>query len=143
MTNPIQISLASLNDAPDIARLNVLFNEGHKSAEAIAADMANPACVETVILAKTFNQTIGFALIRIVPTVLYMTPHAELTELFVMEEFRRQGAASRLIAFAENIAKQKGAKRILIQTGDDNIPALSLYHKHGYKEYDAVLKKNL
>ena len=69
--------------------------------------------------------------------------HAELTELYVMEEFRQQGVASHLIAFAENIAKQKGAKSMIVQTGDDNIPALSLYHKHGYEEYDVVLKKNL
>lgn len=143
MTEKIQISLATTNDAPDIARLNLLFNEGHKFAEAIASDMINPACVESVILAKTSDQTIGFALIRIVPTILYATPHAELTELYVMEEFRQQGVASDLIAFAEKIAKQKGAKSILIQTSDDNIPALSLYHKLGYEEYDVVLKKDL
>ncbi|MBX3036901.1 MAG: GNAT family N-acetyltransferase [Anaerolineales bacterium] len=143
MTEKIQISLATIDDAPDIAKLNFLFNEGQKNAEAIASDMANPACVESVILAKTSDQTIGFALIRIVPTVLYVTPHAELTELYVMEEFRQQGVAGDLIAFAENVAKQKGAKSMIVQTGDDNIPALSLYHKHGYEEYDVVLKKDL
>lgn len=139
----IQFSLATTNDAHDIARLNLLFNEGHKSAEAIASDMMNPNCVESAILAKTSDQTIGFALIRIVRTVLYETPHAELTELYVIEEFRQQGVASDLIAFAEKIAIQKGAKSMIVQTGDDNIPALSLYHKHGYEEYDVVLKKNL
>lgn len=143
MMKDIQISLASIDDVPDIAQLNALFNESHKSAEAIASDLSDPACVETVILAKTSDRTIGFALIRIIPTILYATPHAELTELYVIEEFRQQGIASRLIAFAENIAKQKGAKSIYIQTGDDNVPALSLYHKHGYEDYDVVLKKNL
>lgn len=143
MTKQTQISLANIDDAPDIARLNLLFNEGHKSAEDIARDMQSPECVESVILAKIADQTIGFALIRIVPTVLYKTPHAELTELYVMEEFRQQGVASDLIAFAEEIALQKGADSLLIQTGDDNIPALSLYHKHGYEDYDMVLKKEL
>jgi len=143
MTKQIKIFLATTNDAPDIARLNLLFNERDKSAEAIASDMANPACVESVILAKTSDQTIGFALIRIVRTVLYVTPHAELTELYVMEEFRQQGVAGDMIAFAENVAKQKGAKSMIVQTGNDNIPALSLYHKHGYEEYDVVLKKEL
>lgn len=143
MTKQIQISLASIDDAPDIARLNMLFNEGRKSAEDIATDMQSPARVESVILAKSPDQTIGFALIRIVPTVLYETPHAELTELYVMEEFRQQGVASDLIAFAEKIAIQKGADSLLIQTGDDNIPALALYHKLGYEEYDVTLKKTL
>ncbi|GJQ53235.1 MAG: hypothetical protein HKUEN02_20820 [Anaerolineaceae bacterium] len=143
MTQKIQVSVATINDASDIARLNLLFNEEHKSVEAIMSDMSNPACVESIILAKISAQTIGFALIRIVPTVLYKSHHAELTELYVMEEFRQQGVASDLIAFAENIAKRKGADSILIQTGDDNIPALSLYHKHGYEDYDVVLKKSL
>jgi ribosomal protein S18 acetylase RimI-like enzyme len=143
MTKDIQISIATIDDAPDIARLNFLFNEGNKSAEAIASDMTNPACVETVILAKVSDQAVGFALIRIVPTILYENPHAELTELYVIQEFRQQGVASDLIAFAEKIAIQKGAKSIYVQTGDDNTPALSLYHKHGYENYDVVLKKKL
>lgn len=143
MTKQIQISLATIDDAPDIAKLNLLFNGGHKSAESIAVDMTNPACVESVILAKVSDQTIGFALIRIVPTVLYENPHAELTELYVIEDFRQQGVASDLIKFAEKIATQKGAKGIYVQTGDDNFSVLSLYHKNGYEEYDVVLKKNL
>jgi ribosomal protein S18 acetylase RimI-like enzyme len=143
MNENITISLATIDDAPAIAHLNLLFNEVTNPAEAIAARMSDPACVETVILAKVADEAIGFALVRVVPSVLYSTPHAELTELYVMEEFRQRGIASGLIAFAEQSAVQKGARSILVQTGDDNLSALALYKKLGYEEYDLSLKKNL
>jgi ribosomal protein S18 acetylase RimI-like enzyme len=66
-----------------------------------------------------------------------------LTELYVMEEYRQRGTASDLIAFAEQVAAQKGARSIFVQTGDDNEPALSLYRKNGYEEYDLVLRKRI
>lgn len=143
MKENIAISIASADDAPAISRLNLLFNEVDESAEAIAARMSDPNCVETVILAKVVDEAIGFALVRVVPSVLYAASHAELTELYVMDEYRQRGIASDLIAFAEQVAVQKGARSILVQTGDDNIPALALYKKHGYEEYDLTLKKKL
>lgn len=143
MENAVVISIASAEDAPAIAKLNLLFNEVDESAEAIAARMSDPNCMETVILANVDDEAVGFALVRVVPSVLYAAPHAELTELYVMEEFRQRGIASGLIAFAEQVAAQKGARSILVQTGDDNLSALALYKKHGYEEYDLALKKKL
>lgn len=138
-----KISLASVKDATAIAKLNLLFNEVDESAEAIAARMSDPNCVETVILANVDDDVVGFALVCVTPSVLYSTPHAELTELYVMEKFRQRGIASGLIAFAEQVAAQKGARSILVQTGDDNLPALALYKKLNYEEYDLSLKKKL
>lgn len=143
METEVNILLASANDAPAVAKLNLLFNEVDEPADAIAARMSDPNCVETVILAKVDDEVVGFALVRVVPSVLYSTPHAELTELYVMEKYRKRGIASDLIAFAEQIAVQKGARSILMQTGDDNLSALALYKKLGYEEYDIVLEKKL
>ena len=141
MNGELTISIAVADDAPTIAKLNLLFNEVDESANAIVARMSDPNCVETVILAKVADKAVGFALVRVVPSVLYSTPHAELTELYVMDDYRQRGIASELITFAEQVAAQKGARSILVQTGDDNLPALALYKKYGYEEYDLVLKK--
>jgi len=143
MEENLVICLASTEDAPAIAKLNLLFNEVDESPQAIAARMSDPNCVETVILAKVDDEAVGFALVRVVPSVLYSTPHAELTELYVMDEYRQRGIASGLIVFAEQIAAQKGARSILVQTGDDNLSALALYKKLSYEEYDLSLKKKL
>lgn len=143
MKDEVIISIATADNASFIAKLNLLFNEVDESAEAIAVRMSDPNCVETVILAKVADKAVGFALVRVVPSVLYSTPHAELTELYVMEKFRKRGIASGLIAFAEQIAVQKGARSILVQTGDNNLSALALYKKLDYEEYDLSLKKKL
>jgi ribosomal protein S18 acetylase RimI-like enzyme len=143
MNENIVISIATAEDASVIAKLNLLFNEVDESAEAIATRMSDPNCVETVILAKVADEAVGFALVRVVPSVLYSTPHAELTELYVIDEYRQRGIASDLIAFAEQVASQEGARSILVQTGDDNVPALALYKKYGYEEYDLVLRKRI
>ena len=137
------ITIASTDDAHEIACLNLLFNEATDPAEAIAARMNDPACVETVILAKFGREVVGFALVRVVPCVLYEDHHAELTELYVMDAYRKRGIAGKLLSFAEKIAIQKGAQSILVQTGDENVAALSLYRKHGYMDYDLTLKKRL
>ncbi|MBL8062193.1 MAG: GNAT family N-acetyltransferase [Anaerolineales bacterium] len=143
MKGAAAISIAAVDDASFIARLNLIFNEVDEPPEAIASRMSDPACVETVILAKIAGEAVGFALVRVVPSVLYAAPHAELTELYVMEEYRQRGIASELIAFAEQVTVQKGARSIFVQTGDDNTPALALYKKHDYEEYDLTLKKRL
>ncbi|MBK6793163.1 MAG: GNAT family N-acetyltransferase [Anaerolineales bacterium] len=143
MNENCTISVATAEDALAISRLNLLFNEVDESPQAIAARMSDPACVETVILAKIADEAVGFALMRVVSRILYSTPHAELTELYVLEEFRQQGVASDLIAFAEKVAAQKGALSIIVQTGDDNLPALALYKRLEYEEYDLVLKKRI
>jgi ribosomal protein S18 acetylase RimI-like enzyme len=143
MHNEVTISLATVDDAQDIAHLNLLFNEATDPAEAIAARMSDPARVETIILAKTTDKTVGFALVRVIPCVLYADPHAELTELYVLEEYRQQGIGKALVAFAEGIAKQQGAKSLLVLTGDDNLSALSFYRENGFEEDDVSLRKKL
>ncbi len=143
MNENIVISIATVEDAPVIAKLNLLFNDVDESPQAITARMSDLACVETVILAKGADEAVGFALVRVCPSVLYAAPHAELTELYVVDEYRQRRIASDLIAFAEKVAVQKGARSILVQTGEDNLPALALYKKIGYEEYDLTLKKKL
>ena len=143
MQPDIEILIASPNDAHDIAMLNTLFNGASDSAEAIASRVADPQRVETVVLAKKGGITVGFALVRIVPCVLYATPHAELTELFVLEEYRQQGIGRRLVTFVETFAVQKGAESLLVLTGDDNLPALSFYHANGFEEDDISLRKRV
>jgi GNAT superfamily N-acetyltransferase len=75
--------------------------------------MTDPNRVETVAPAKKDGKTVGFALLRIVPCVLYSTPHAELAELFVLEEYRQYGIGKRLLRFMERLALQHGAKSML------------------------------
>jgi len=143
MIDEITIVEATIDDVQDLVQLNILFNGSSDSATAMAERMTEPRRVETIIIARVNGKVAGFAALRIVPCVLYPTPHAELTELYVKEDYRQLGIGKRLVQYLEELALKKGADDLLVLTGADNLPALSLYHALGFEDYDISLQKSL
>lgn len=141
MDNPLNIYLATVEDAPHLARLNALFNDSLEGADKIALRMGDPRRVEMPLLAAYEGQVVGFASLRLVPCVFYPDPHAELTELYVDVAYRRRGIARALVAYAEQMAISSGATELFILTGFDNQEALALYRALGYEDYDLALHK--
>lgn len=139
----IDIQVATPGDVHELVILNRLFNGFSDSAEEMAIRMQNTQNIETIILARLEGQVAGFAALRVLPCVLYPTPYAELTELYVKEEYRLRGIATHLVRFLEKLAVKKGAKSLSVQTGADNQPALSLYYGLDFADYDVALQKSL
>lgn len=54
-------------------------------------------------------------------------------EFLVKEEFRRMGIGSLLMNFAAKVAKEKGARMLVLETQSCNVPAISFYLKQGFK----------
>lgn len=135
--------IATIEDTPELARLNGLFNDIHEKADALAERLRNPQRVETPILAEINNHIVGFAAVRIVPTVFYTTPHAELTELFVEESHRRKGIGQALITHVEQFARENGASELVVLTGSDNEASQALYRGMGFEDLDQALVKSL
>jgi ribosomal protein S18 acetylase RimI-like enzyme len=54
-------------------------------------------------------------------------------EFLVTEEFRRMGIGNLLIKFAVKVAKEKGARLLVLETQSCNVPAISFYLKQGFK----------
>ena len=146
MTATIRTRIAESADAAGLAqlvRLNTLFNGASDSAEQIAARLRDPRRVETIILAETDDCIVGFAALRIVPCVFFSEPYAELTELYVDEDNRRHGVGRALVTDVEKLAREAGARQILILTDFYNNAAQSLYRAMGYAHYDIALTKDL
>ncbi len=59
-------------------------------------------------------------------------PDAWLEDLFVRAEARRAGVGDALVALAKERARERGAKRIELDTNEDNAPAIALYERHGF-----------
>jgi ribosomal-protein-alanine N-acetyltransferase len=59
---------------------------------------------------------------------------ADIHNIAVVEEFRRQGIARRLIARLERWAKDQGASEILLEMRVGNAEARPLYQSLGYRE---------
>jgi ribosomal protein S18 acetylase RimI-like enzyme len=59
-------------------------------------------------------------------------PDAWLEDLFVREHARRAGVGEALVSLALERARERGAKRIELDTNEQNAVALALYERHGF-----------
>ena len=98
------------------------------------------------ICAKYENKIVGFAGIKIV------IDEADIMNIAVKKDYRRQGIATLLLNHILNICKEKGIKMINLEVNEENFSAISLYQKLGFEEcgrrkqyydnkYDAILMK--
>jgi GNAT superfamily N-acetyltransferase len=56
-----------------------------------------------------------------------------LNDLYVHGSVRKQGVAKQLLEAARQHGRETGAKWLLLQTGNDNFTAQSVYEKNGWK----------
>ncbi|MCL2884500.1 MAG: GNAT family N-acetyltransferase [Oscillospiraceae bacterium] len=68
---------------------------------------------------------------------------AGVEDIYVEEEYRRKGIAAALMTYAEDKARQNGAKVIRSGTGCQNIPSQAMHQKAGYKMYRVEYEKVL
>jgi GNAT superfamily N-acetyltransferase len=139
----LNIRAALPDDAPEIARLNKLFNGVDEPPANYARRMGDAHRVDTPILAEIDGRVIGLANLRLLPTVFYSVMYAELTELFVEENFRHHGAGRTLVSYAEALALAGGAHEMIILTDFYNSVAQALYRGMGYEHRDIALSKSL
>ena len=143
MSLKIKIREATKSDLVCLARLNAIFNGSKDTAEKIAKRLASPKCVEIPIIAEVENQIVGFAGLRVVPYLFYEGAHAELTELFVEEDYRRKGVGKALVEYAECLAKERYAEELILHTGQDNQVGREFYIAMGFEEWEIVMGKTL
>lgn len=74
---------------------------------------------------KDDDKVLGYLEIRLVDGVI------DIMNLFVNEENRKQGIATSLM---ENMFKNENYSRIMLEVNENNIEALRLYNKLGFKE---------
>ena len=63
--------------------------------------------------------------------------------LMVRPSMSGKGIASSLIKFATELAQKNSCRALRLDTGSQNIPALSLYQKNGFEKLDAQAKRKL
>jgi ribosomal protein S18 acetylase RimI-like enzyme len=135
----INIRLANSSDAPELAKLNTLFNgEGNNTINAIEESI-NGNGQEIVCVAADGNKLVGFCCGQILKSMCYSYKYAEVTELYVMEEYRRQGIGKQLLSITENELNKHGVKHLYVLTGDKNFIAQTLYRSCGYRDTSEIL----
>lgn len=83
-------------------------------------------------VAEDGGRFVGFALAIELPASLRLSRFWQIRDLFVLPTHRRLGVGRSLLASAREAAVAASALRLVVQTEDDNEPALRLYADSGY-----------
>jgi len=87
-----------------------------------------------IFVATMKSQLVGFVQLYPSFSSVAMEKIYILNDLFVSEQARKHGAASKLMQRAEEFANNNQACRLVLETHKDNLPAQSLYVKRGWKK---------
>ena len=99
---------------------------------------------EIIYVASDGNKLIGFCCGQIMKSMCYPGKYGEITELYVMDEYRRQGIGRQLLEETENELNNRGVNHLHILTGDKNVVAQALYTSNGYfKTSEILFDKNI
>jgi GNAT superfamily N-acetyltransferase len=87
-------------------------------------------------VAEDNGRFVGFATTVEVPASLRLAHFWQIRDLFVLTTHRRLGVGRALLASIREAAIASGALRLVLQTEDDNDPALRLYTNSGFAQVE-------
>ncbi len=90
------------------------------------------------IVAKINNEIVGFMIGRIEIKRKALVGH--ILTIDIAPAHRRKGIAQRLFEEMEKIFSEKGVKECHLEVREDNVAALNLYRKLGYKKAGKLQK---
>jgi ribosomal protein S18 acetylase RimI-like enzyme len=132
--------LATVGEAETVAELLTEFRDHQGHSWPSAASFL--ASVELLIgtpdtefwLAATDEgqRAAGICQLRFRHSVWTGTEDCWLEDLFVRSEARRRGIARALVEHALERARERGCRRIELDTNEDNHPAIALYESVGF-----------
>ncbi len=135
----IAIRIGVEKDAAELNRLNTVFNGvGNISDEFIALSIRNND-QEQVFVAEHGEQLVGFCCVQLFKSFCYDSNYAEITELFVDEQYRRKGIATQLMKYAQDYYADKNIVGFQLFTGGKNISAQRFYECLGYLKTDEIM----
>lgn len=134
----MHVRLATREDANDLSILNHEFNGGTRRAVSdVSKSLTNSN--ELVVLAILNDTVAGFACAQSFSTFCDPEPQGEITEVYVRETARRQGAASAMISLLEENLHDRGVRSVKVLTGKTNDGAVKTYQVSGYQIEDEVM----
>ena len=128
------IRKAAAEDAPELSVMNTEFNGyGGPDPEMIRESICSNA-QEIVFVSEKDGKLTGFLCMQLKRSFCYTDLTAEITEMYVRPEYRRNGTASEIMLYAERFCREEyQVRKFELLTGDDNQPARSLYESQGYE----------
>ncbi|MEM2947707.1 MAG: GNAT family N-acetyltransferase [Candidatus Bathyarchaeia archaeon] len=125
----LKIRIAEKTDLPKIVELIKRNKEPlNEDLEAVFNfESPNEKC--RFFVAEEDSEIVGFSRVHI----YRWNKSAYVINLLVDSGYRRKGIGSLLLKTAEEFARKNGARVLMFDTAIDNIPALNLYFKNGFR----------
>lgn len=132
----IQVREATVDDAPAIGRLlhdfNLEFLEPTPSVEELTATVHRLFEEGEITVLLAGEGPDGLALLRFRPALWSKGLEAYLQELYVVPALRGQGIGRALLERAMDLARERGADGIDLNTGETDTAARALYESMGF-----------
>ena len=133
MGNKIQISEMFLFDLDNIKDILVSDFDDFWNYNILKEELESPN--SKYIIAKTNDdEIIGFAGIKIIVDT------ADIMNIVVKKSWRNQGVGNLLLTNLVSLCKELNLSSLSLEVNEDNIPAIHLYKKFGFKQIG--LRKN-
>lgn len=123
--NTIEISKMSLEDFQEIKACLISEFDDFWNAETLENELKNENSY--YIVAKINNDIVGFAGIKVV------IDEADIMNIVVRKDKRKSGIGSALFNSILNYAKSNCIKKITLEVNEENVSAINLYEKFGFK----------
>ncbi|MEK4085428.1 GNAT family N-acetyltransferase [Psychrobacillus sp. FSL K6-1415] len=127
-------TLNELDSLTELFDLYRLFYKQESNLEGARAFLKERLVKEesVVFIAYDENSPVGFVQLYPSFSSVSMKQSWILNDLYVKKSARNNGFAEKLIKMVINFAEETDAKGILLETGEENIPAQRLYEKIGF-----------
>jgi ribosomal protein S18 acetylase RimI-like enzyme len=131
--------------APDAASAASAASEPSNSVASAPSASAGTERSPSVASEPAARPLAGICIVRIdhAPPILEETERAEITDLGVRPEYRRQGIGTRLVEAAFAWVRAAGVERIEVQVAVGNPEGQAFWREHGFGDLMDVLHRRL
>lgn len=134
----VEIRKAEQGDAAELVDLLRAADGAAHVSERVAdvGSMLQSNPTERVFVAVLSGRLVGFASVQLTESFAYTRPTAELTNIFIMPDFRRVGVGSKLLAAIFAFSEEEQALELFARVSRSNVGAVKLYESLGLRKAD-------
>jgi ribosomal protein S18 acetylase RimI-like enzyme len=131
-----EVRRADVGDADDIGRLlhdfNTEYGEITPGPAALAERIRRLLDAGDTAVLLAGDGPDGLAVLRFRPSIWTVGLECYLAELYVVPQLRGQGRGRALMEAAIELARERGADYMELNTGEDDVAARALYERLGF-----------
>lgn len=124
--NELIISKMTLSDFNTLSDILISDFDDFWNENILKSELQNP--FSTYIMAKLESKIVGFA--GMIDTIDQM----EITNIVVKKDYRKNGIGNILLNKLISLAKENKKTEIILEVNENNISAIKLYEKNGFKK---------